>query len=232
MSLEYDYLFKILLIGDSGVGKSALLVQLTSGTFTEQYNTTIGVDFKTTLVSIPVPIQSSTTNGATEDRRTVKLQIWDTAGQERFRTLTNSYYRGVHGIVMVYDVTDRSTFLNIPNWYAEVQQHLRVPIHADTCTVGTAESRVAMLLIGNKTDCTGRQVSFEEGRAMGNELKVPFWETSAKEHSISTIVNRLLVDIYHCSILDNTVRNGQSAQNIVYLNERSGQSSKVPFCCF
>ena len=96
MNTEYDYLFKLLIIGDSGVGKSCLLLRFAEGTYTDSYISTIGVDFKIHTVNL--------------DGKVVKLQIWDTAGQERFRTITSSYYRGAHGIIVVYDVTDQETF--------------------------------------------------------------------------------------------------------------------------
>ena len=96
MNAEYDYLFKLLIIGDSGVGKSCLLLRFADGTYTDSYISTIGVDFKIHTVNL--------------DGKIIKLQIWDTAGQERFRTITSSYYRGAHGIIVVYDVTDQDTF--------------------------------------------------------------------------------------------------------------------------
>ena len=92
----YDYLFKLLLIGDSGVGKSSLLLRFSDDTYETNFNSTIGVDFKIKTVDL--------------DDKVVKLQIWDTAGQERFRTITSSYYRGAHGIIVVYDVTELDTF--------------------------------------------------------------------------------------------------------------------------
>ncbi|KAG0272849.1 GTP-binding protein of the rab [Linnemannia exigua] len=109
MNPEYDYLFKLLLIGDSGVGKSCLLLRFADDTYTESYISTIGVDFKIRTIEL--------------EGKTVKLQIWDTAGQERFRTITSSYYRGAHGIIVVYDVTDQDTFANVKQWLAEIDRY-------------------------------------------------------------------------------------------------------------
>ena len=99
MAQEYDYVFKLVLIGDSGVGKSCLLLRFADDTYTESHISTIGVDFKIRTIQL--------------DGKTIKLQIWDTAGQERFRTITSSYYRGAHGIIVVYDTTDSETFEHV-----------------------------------------------------------------------------------------------------------------------
>ena len=119
---DYDYLFKLVLIGDTGVGKSCLLLRFADDAFTESYISTIGVDFRFRTVKI--------------ENKTFKLQIWDTAGQERFRTITSAYYRGADGIIMVYDVTDRESFDHIQDWLHEVNRY---------ATEGTCK-----LLIGNK----------------------------------------------------------------------------------
>merc|ERR1712164_51540 len=108
MNPEYDYLFKLLLIGDSGVGKSCLLLRFADDTYSESYISTIGVDFKIRTIE--------------HDGKTIKLQIWDTAGQERFRTITSSYYRGAHGIIVVYDVTDQDSFDNVARWITEIER--------------------------------------------------------------------------------------------------------------
>merc|ERR1711966_349389 len=98
MKPDYDYLFKLLLIGDSGVGKSCLLLRFADDKWTDSYISTIGVDFKIRTIEL--------------DGKTIKLQIWDTAGQERFRTISSTYYRGAHGIIVVYDITDNESFNN------------------------------------------------------------------------------------------------------------------------
>ena len=154
LSPDYDYLFKLLLIGDSGVGKSCLLLRFADDTYTESYISTIGVDFKIRTIEL--------------EGKTVKLQIWDTAGQERFRTITSSYYRGAHGIIVVYDVTDEATFNNVKQWLQEIERY--------------ACEGVNKLLVGNKADLTGsKQVDYEAAKQFADQLNIPFLETSAKD---------------------------------------------------
>jgi len=156
MTPEYDYLFKILLIGDSGVGKSCLLLRFADDTYTESYISTIGVDFKIRTIDL--------------DGKTIKLQIWDTAGQERFRTITSSYYRGSHGVILVYSVVDRASFSNVEKWVLEVDRY--------------ATNNVKKLLVGTKSDLANqRVVPAEEGQALAEKLKIPILETSAKTSS-------------------------------------------------
>uniref|UniRef100_A0A0D9VJ01 GTP-binding protein n=4 Tax=Oryzinae TaxID=1648021 RepID=A0A0D9VJ01_9ORYZ len=153
MNPEYDYLFKLLLIGDSGVGKSCLLLRFADDSYLDSYISTIGVDFKIRTVE--------------QDGKTIKLQIWDTAGQERFRTITSSYYRGAHGIIIVYDVTDQESFNNVKQWLNEIDRY--------------ASDNVNKLLVGNKSDLTANKVvSSETAKAFADEMGIPFMETSAK----------------------------------------------------
>jgi len=150
---EYDYLFKLLLIGDSGVGKSCLLLRFADHAYTESYISTIGVDFKIRTIDL--------------DGKTIKLQIWDTAGQERFRTITSSYYRGAHGIIVVYDVTDMESFNNVNQWLNEIDRY--------------AWKNVNKLLVGNKCDLVHKRVvDTEIAKAFAEKLEIPFLETSAK----------------------------------------------------
>lgn len=153
MNPEYDYLFKLLLIGDSGVGKSCLLLRFADDSYLDSYISTIGVDFKIRTVE--------------QDGKTIKLQIWDTAGQERFRTITSSYYRGAHGIIIVYDVTDQESFENVKQWLNEIDRY--------------AIENVNKLLVGNKCDLPNRVVSYDTAKAFADEVGIPFMETSAKD---------------------------------------------------
>lgn len=153
MNPEYDHLFKLLLIGDSGVGKSCLLLRFADDTYTESYISTIGVDFKIRTIEL--------------DGKTIKLQIWDTAGQERFRTITSSYYRGAHGIIVVYDVTDQASFSNVKQWLQEIDRY--------------ACENVNKLLVGNKCDLTTKKVvDYNTAKEFADGLGIPFLETSAK----------------------------------------------------
>ena len=207
MNSEYDYLFKLLLIGDSGVGKSCLLLRFADDTYTESYISTIGVDFKIRTIEL--------------EGKTIKLQIWDTAGaraasagppnrrgaargpgtppprppgpraarapapsrpprpprknapppasagQERFRTITSSYYRGAHGIIVVFDVTDQESFMNVKQWLHEIDRY--------------ACQNVKKLLVGNKCDLASkRAVPTEQAQEFADSLGIQYLETSAK----------------------------------------------------
>ena len=132
---SFDYIFKVLLIGDAGVGKSSILLRFTDDSFEEQMASTIGVDFRVKTVTL--------------GGKTVKLTIWDTAGQERFRTLTSSYYRGCHGVILVYDVNERESFTHLQQWLEELELY-------------STTQHFVKLLVGNKIDVKDRQVTVEE----------------------------------------------------------------------
>lgn len=146
-------IMKLLLVGDSGVGKSCLLLRFVEDKFNPSFITTIGIDFK---------IRTIESKG-----KKIKLQVWDTAGQERFRTITTAYYRGAMGIVLIYDVTDARTFESVENWFQTVTQH--------------ANEDAQIFLVGNKNDDEeNRQVSSEQGQLLASKLNIPFLEASAK----------------------------------------------------
>jgi len=152
-SFPLDLIFKITIIGDSGVGKSSILVRFIDDDFEEGQPCTIGVDFKTASVNI--------------DDKKINLSIWDTAGQEKFRSLTSSYYRGTHGIILVYDVSKRSTFTAIEHWLEEVEHYSTNP-------------DVIKLLVANKIDMPERDVTKEEGMRFAKKKSMLYIECSAK----------------------------------------------------
>ncbi|GFP78738.1 RAS-related protein rabb1c [Phtheirospermum japonicum] len=151
--MSYAYLFKYIIIGDTGVGKSCLLLQFTDKRFQPVHDLTIGVEFGARMITI--------------DNRPIKLQIWDTAGQESFRSITRSYYRGAAGALLVYDITRRETFNHLASWLEDARQH--------------ANANMSIMLIGNKCDLAHRRaVSTEEGEQFAKENGLIFMEASAK----------------------------------------------------
>ena len=150
-----DFPFKILLLGDSSVGKTCFLKRYTDDTFQDAYLSTIGFDFK---------FKSITLNNGKE----VRVQLWDTAGQERFRSITKSYYKGAHGIILMYDVTNRKTYDNIKKWLNQIRDE--------------TGNRISIILVANKIDCEElRQVTKEEGESLAKSCNLPIFEASAKD---------------------------------------------------
>lgn len=150
----YDIAFKVMLVGDSGVGKTCLLVRFKDGAFLAgSFISTVGIDFRNKVLTI--------------DAVKVKLQIWDTAGQERFRSVTHAYYRDANALLLLYDVTNKRSFDNIRAWLTEIHEY--------------AQQDVVVMLLGNKADTSHvRAVKREEGERLAKEFGVPFMETSAK----------------------------------------------------
>ena len=150
---RYDYLFKVILVGNSGVGKTSMLSRYVDKVFDSNFLMTIGVDFKVRTLDVGGKI--------------VKLQIWDTAGQERFRTITTTYYRGSNGIIVVYDVSNRDSFLNVQQWLSEITRY--------------SPENVTKILIGNKCDLSERQVTYDEAKKFADDNNISYIETSAKQ---------------------------------------------------
>ncbi|MBA0626856.1 hypothetical protein Godav_004442 [Gossypium davidsonii] len=168
---DYDYLFKVVLIGDSGVGKSNLLSRFTKNEFSLESKSTIGVEFATRSITI-------------EDK-VVKAQIWDTAGQERYRAVTSAYYRGAVGALLVYDATRHVTFENIERWLKELRDH--------------TDGSIVIMLLGNKSDLRHlRAVLTEDAKAFAQKEKTYFMETSALESlNVESAFTEVLTQIYH-----------------------------------
>ncbi|KAH8371296.1 hypothetical protein KR093_006827 [Drosophila rubida] len=152
---NFDYMFKLLIIGNSSVGKTSFLFRYADDSFTSAFVSTVGIDFKVKTVF-------------RHDKR-VKLQIWDTAGQERYRTITTAYYRGAMGFILMYDVTNEDSFNSVQDWVTQIKTY--------------SWDNAQVILVGNKCDMEDQRViSFERGRQLADQLGVEFFETSAKEN--------------------------------------------------
>ncbi|CAI5706390.1 hypothetical protein KXD40_006387 [Peronospora effusa] len=210
---EYDYLFKIVLIGDSGVGKSNLLSRFTRNEFNLESKSTIGVEFATKSI--------------VAEGKTIKAQIWDTAGQERYRAITSAYYRGAVGALLVYDITKHGTFENVERWLKELRDH------ADINTV--------IMLVGNKSDLRHlRAVSTEEAMAFAEKNNLAFIETSALEATgVDAAFQRILTEIYKLmsrktiQAEENATASLPTGNNIAITTENTteNQKKKKSGCC-
>ncbi|XP_051113362.1 ras-related protein Rab2BV-like isoform X2 [Andrographis paniculata] len=208
---EYDYLFKIVLIGDSGVGKSNILSRFTRNEFCLESKSTIGVEFATRTLEV--------------EEKTVKAQIWDTAGQERYRAITSAYYRGAVGALLVYDISKRQSFDNIQRWLRELRDH--------------ADSNIVIMMIGNKSDLVRlRAVSEQDGQSLAEKEELLFLETSALEaRNIEKAFQTVLSEIYGI-ISKKALAAQEAAANIapqgttttINISDSSG-NSKRSRCC-
>ena len=153
-SNEVEFVFKILLLGDSEVGKSCFLMRYSDNVFVENYITTIGLDYKLKSVKL-------------DSGKTIKVQLWDTAGQDKYRTIAKNYFKGSHGILLLYDITKQSSFNNIREWIQDIREEV--------------SPKAIIFLIGNKIDLADqRKISKEKGIELAEEYKLPFFEASAK----------------------------------------------------
>jgi len=199
---DYKYLFKVVLVGNAGVGKTCLVRRFTQGMFPPGQGATIGVDFMIKTVEI--------------DGEKIKLQIWDTAGQERFRSITQSYYRSAHALILVYDVTNQPTFDCCPDWLREIEEY--------------ASPKVLRVLVGNKIDRDDHEIPGDIGEDFANRHGMYFLQTSAKN---CDNVDRLFTEIAHELLQQAKAKDlpseSHSVQNIS--DSTLGQSSSVKSNC-
>ena len=203
-----DHVFKLLIIGDSGVGKSCLLMQFSDNLFSDTTTPTTGVDIKNCTVGV---------EGAK-----VKLKIWDTAGQERFRTITSMHYRGTHGVIFVYDVTNADTFKSIKKWLHEIDQNC---------------DRVSRVLVGNKDDNHEKKVvPLEEAQQFADQIGIPLYETSAKEDKKVEEVFHAIARLVLKQELETEAQEAASAGDKVVVQagamRGSGGGGEKRPCCF
>jgi len=214
---ETDYLFKVVLVGDSGVGKSNLLSRFTRNDFNMDSKATIGVEFSTRALTV-------------EDKN-IKAQVWDTAGQEKFRAITSAYYRGAVGALLVYDITRQSTFDHLERWLNELRGHV-----AKNCVV---------MLVGNKCDLEPmRVISVEQGTEWAKKLNIQFLETSALDKTnVDQAFISLITDVYHSFLKgasaltgddeeeDDTVRPPDAGTKLMLSGGKGKNQEKQNGCC-
>jgi Ras-related protein Rab-11A len=208
---EYDFLFKVVLIGDSGVGKSNLLSRFTRNEFNLESKSTIGVEFATRSIQV--------------DGKTIKAQIWDTAGQERYRAITSAYYRGAVGALLVYDITKHVTYENVERWLKELRDH--------------ADSNIVIMLVGNKSDLRHlRGVSTEDSQAFAEKEGLFFIETSALESTnVEQAFQIILTEIYRIvskkafDPVEGGNTAGPSKGTTINVGDTSADDGKKKSCC-
>jgi Ras-related protein Rab-2A len=220
-SVNFDYLFKYIIIGDAAVGKSNLLLRYTHGQFKPEYQLTIGVEFGAKNITI--------------SNKTYRIQIWDTAGQENFRSITRAYYKNSACALVVYDITNRESFDNVSTWIEDCRNQ--------------SPQTIFMVLVGNKTDLeleNKRAVSFEEGQELAEKNKMMFFETSAKSgknvddifyRSAETIAKRIEENFYDlenesCGIKPGIMKKKQEVNiDSGKFMDKSNNSNKKKDCC-
>jgi Ras-related protein Rab-2A len=193
----YRYLFKFIIVGDSNIGKSCLLLRFVDNKYRHNHELTIGVEFGIKIITI--------------DSVNIKLQIWDTAGQESFKSITRSYYKGTAGAILVYDVSQRNTFDHIINWLNDIKKY--------------ANQDIPIILVGNKIDLDNREVSIDEGQKLADDNNLLFIETSGKENiNIDKLFINLSSAIYNKIIAGSIIPDNVSGVRLSHSTINHGHS--------
>ena len=206
--MSYDYIFKLLIIGSLGTGKTAITERFTNNRFNHVHNSTIGVDFSSVLTTVN-----------NTDR--IKIHLWDTAGNRAFGPIINSYYRGVAGFVIVFDITKRKSFESINHWYNQIIEH-------------SDNENMPILLIGNKSDLSSkRKVSFEEATMVAKTMNMIYFETSAKDdvniyESFLSLIKKIYEDM-DSENLGTGIRSHFSKETVSLIKDNN--SERTTCCC-
>ena len=191
--------YKVLLLGDKTVGKTCFLIQYTDKVFIENHITTIGLDYRLKTMTL-------------KDEKNIKLQIWDTAGQDRFRAITRNYYKSAHGVILLYDVTNKETFLNVKKWIDSIKDE--------------AQKNIVIYIVGNKIDMSEkRQVTTQEGKELAEKYGLPFCESSART---GENVNEIFNDI--AEKVDQTFYTIETEAKIMKKTKPNVKNTKKPCC--
>jgi small GTP-binding protein len=192
---------KILTVGESGVGKTCLLMRYTDNKFIKNHLTTIGIDYKAKIINM--------------NNKQVRLKIWDTAGQERFRNITQQYYKNADGILLIYDVSDRNSFEKVRDWMKQIQS-----------SVGN--EKIAIVLVGNKCDVDNRAVSNQEGVSLSEEFGLKYFETSALlSTNVEDTFNYLAMEIFRIKNIGDVVDVNNQTVDLIKNNESKNEKK----CC-
>ena len=208
---NYDLILKLVLIGDSGVGKTNILSRYNNNEFSLATQPTVGVEFGNKIIK--------------KENKSIKLQLWDTAGQERYKAITNAFYKGSKGAFVVYDITRKSSFLNIDNWIGELK------------TNGSDD--ILIILVGNKTDLEDkREVSTDDGEKKAKQYGIAFCETSALqgkniEHAFNILIDEIILEIDNTKEkeMKNNKNNNKKKSKGIMLNTNNDKNHKKKKCC-
>lgn len=198
---NYDFLFKFIVVGDSNVGKTSIIRSLTNKEFNKDESNTVGIDFAVHTFNI--------------DNKAIKLQIWDTAGQEIFQSVSRIYYKNANGCLIVFDVSNRISFLNCQKWIENVSIE--------------NNSHILFIIVGNKTD-KEREVTQEEAWFYANKQQIPYIETSAKDGKLCTEAFKIVTEKIYTRIKDNEFYKNFCIQRKKIQNSYNDYD-KNPKCC-